>query len=154
MLCEVGSIVALSPQICQVVGSQGHRVSLFVKVRLQPSYIYVFVYLYQLELNCTICKDLCYSIRSLFNIIQFAVVASHFRINLIANCVVMHDLPSVFSNIINFYLVLLFCSYNLPVYDWREVEYHVSSKYSLSWCDLDCEVIRGPYLPCDKQTVE
>ena len=60
----------------------------------------------------------------------------------------MRDLPSVFSEIINVGLLLFPSSYNLPVYYWREVEYHVSARYILYWYGLHVAVIRG-----DRHTV-
>ena len=59
----------------------------------------------------------------------------------------MRDLRSVFLDIINFHLSLFPSDYNLPVYFLRKVEYHVSTKDSLSWCGLISAVIRGPYRP-------
>ena len=48
----------------------------------------------------------------------------------------MRDLPSFFLDIINVHLSLFPSGYNLPVYDWREVEYYVYAKdilASVAW---------------------
>ena len=86
-------------------------------MRLYLSYIYWFFNSSLLDLNCTVFKDFSDSIRSLFIIIKFAVDASHLQINLIANFVVMCDMPGIFSDIINVYLALLYRGYNYKVYD-------------------------------------
>ena len=74
-----------------------------------------------LDFNCTVCKDFFDSIQSLFLIIYFVVDYIHLQINSITYCVVMHDLTSVFLDIINFYLSLLSCGYNSPVNGWYGV---------------------------------
>ena len=53
----------------RLLGYLGETVSLFKKARRQPYYIYALVYLSPLESNYTICKELRYSIMSLFTII-------------------------------------------------------------------------------------
>ena len=53
----------------------------------------------------------------MFTIIEFLVDASYFHIYYIFNCIVMRYLPCVLLDIINFYLLLLSCGYNLLVYN-------------------------------------
>ena len=145
MLREIDPRTALPTQICHIWVLGTPIVWLFIEVRLQTSYVYFFVYLSLLESNCTVCKYFFGSIRFLLIIIYFVVNASHFHINLIDYCVVMCDLPIVLLNIINILFSLLNIGYNSPVYDWREVELHVSYKDSLAWCGHYSTVIRGSY---------
>ena len=148
MLCEIDSLTAFPPQIFQILGSLGEMDHHIKQIRASTVfYLYVF-YLYPLESNCTVYKDFCGYIWSLFNIIQFLLDASHFHIYQITNCVVMRDLPIFLSNIINVYLPLLCCGYNSPLYDSRKVEYQVSTKDRLDWCGLNSAVTRFPYQPC------
>ena len=148
MLCEVDSLMVLPNKYYRSQGPQGQRTKLFNKVKCQPSYIYAFIYFPSLDLKCTIFKEFCYYIQSLFNIIQFSVDVSHFNIDQISNCVVMRDLPRVLSDMINLHLLLFPSGYRSSVYNCRDVEYHVYSKEILAWCSLNSSLIRGPYLPC------
>ena len=68
-------------------------------------------------LKFSVCKNLSDCIWSVFIIIKYGVDASNFHIDLIVYCVVMHESPDIFSDIINVYLVLLLSVYNPPFYD-------------------------------------
>ena len=57
------------PKSIILLGSLGEIVSLFNEVRCQPSYMYALVYFSQLDSNCTVLKELCYSIRYVFIVI-------------------------------------------------------------------------------------
>ena len=107
MIHEIYTRTALPPQICQIWVLGAPVIYLFIKVSVKPSYIYSFVYISPLYLNCTACKEFSDSIQSLFLITKFVVDACNFNINLITYSVVMHQLLGVFSDIINVYLALL-----------------------------------------------
>ena len=64
----------------------------------------------------------------MFIIIWFAVDSIYFHIYDITNSAGMRDLPSIFLDIDNVHLPLFLGGYKSPVYDWCEVEYHVSTK--------------------------
>ena len=147
MLSEIYSGTALPPKTCQLWVLGKPLIWLFIKVSLQRYYIYSFIYLSLLELNCTICKDFSDSIQFLFLIIKFVVDDYHFHINSIAYSVVMRDFPGIFSDIINVYLALLFSGCNSPVKDWRKFKYHISIKDILAWRGHYITVIRRYYFP-------
>ena len=117
MNCEIDSRMALPPPNLSDMGPRDTGCRPIHQSEALTLLCLLVRLLVTLESNYTVCKDLSDYLRSLFLIIKFAVGSSHFHIKLIAYCVVMRDLPRVFSEIINAYLLVLINGYNLTVYD-------------------------------------
>ena len=56
MLREIESLTTFPPKSVRLLGSLRSTVGLLKEVRRQPSYIYEFVYLLPLDMNCTVCR--------------------------------------------------------------------------------------------------
>ena len=88
MLREIDSRTSSPPQICQIWVLGTPVACLIHQSEALPSYIYTFIDLSALDLNCTICKYFSDYVRSLFLITKFAIDASNSHLNSIAYSVV------------------------------------------------------------------